>query len=103
MKQLSNQLKAGAVIMALALAFFTNIKQSKAAPFLIDYYWFYDDAATNFTGLDNTKPYMQDLTGCSGSSTVCLYGYQAEDFNTYGVPSSGLKSNHGAPVIIQEI
>lgn len=84
-------------------AFLTNVKQAKAVTFQINYYWFYDEAATDFTGIDNTKPYMVDLTGCSGSMAICLYGYRAEDFNTYGVPSSGLKSNHGAPVTINQV
>jgi hypothetical protein len=103
MKHLSNRLKAGAVIFAIVLVFFTNYKDAKATTLFIDYYWFYDEPATDFTGIDNTKPYMENLTGCTGFMAVCLYGYQAEDFNTYGVPSSGLKSNHGVPVIIREI
>ncbi len=100
MKHLSNRLKAGAVIMAIALVFFTNNEEAKATTLFIDYYWFYDEAATDFTGIDNTKPYMVDLTGCNGTIFVCVYGYEASDFNTYGLPSSGLKPGHGAPVTI---
>ena len=100
MKLVSNRFKAGVLIMAIALAFFTNIKQSKATLLLIDYYWFNDEAATDYTGIDNTKPYMVDLTGCTGNIYVCVYGYDASDFNTYGVPSSGLRPGHGIPATI---
>ncbi len=103
MKKLSNFLKGSVVFLAVVFAFFTSMKQAKAVTFEIDYYWFYDEAATSYTQIDNTISYMKDLTGCTGINAICLYGYRADDFNTYGVPSSGLKTNHGAPVTIKEV
>jgi hypothetical protein len=103
MKQLSNRLKTGAVILAVAFAVFTNVKTTKAGALKIDYFWFYDEAATSFTDIDNTISFMEGVTGCTGASYDCVYGYRAEDFNEYGNVLSGLKTNHGAPVILKEI
>jgi hypothetical protein len=93
----------GAVIMAIALVFFTNTQKAKAVTLLPDYYWFYDEAATDYTWIDNTVPYMVDTTGCTGGTVYpCVYGYLASDFNEFGVHESGLKPDHGSPYIIYE-
>ncbi|MES2374866.1 MAG: hypothetical protein V4557_19975 [Bacteroidota bacterium] len=103
MKQLSNRLKVGAVILAVAFAVFANVKKTEAATVRIDYFWFYDEAATSFTCIDNTIPFMEDLTGCTGSSYDCVYGYRAEDFNEWGNALSGLKTEHSSPIVLKEI
>jgi hypothetical protein len=104
MKKLFNRLKAVAFVLAVALAVFTNVKKTSAATLQVDYFWFTEYMGNYyFTGIDNTKPYMQDLTGCTGTSYVCLYGFRPEDFNEYGNPSSGFIANPSTPVVIREI
>jgi len=104
MKRKSYLLSAGILLLALFVIFifsFFSAKTVKPAVVLELRYWFTDEAADNFTGRDETIPSEQAITGCTGSTYDCEYGYLASDFQVTGYPSSGLKSGHLPPYVIK--
>ena len=53
-------------------------------------YWF---VGSSYTGRQNTHATEVPLSGCPDMGSVhCENGYDANDFNTAGNPSSGLKA-----------
>lgn len=53
-------------------------------------YWF---VGSTYTGRQNTHANEVPLSGCPDAGAVhCENGYDANDFNTTGDPTSGLKS-----------
>lgn len=81
---------AGAVILGIVTTAFT-IRPSKKEDEKkqVSLYWF---VGTTYTGRQNTHTNEVPLSGCPDAGSVhCEDGYDANDFNTTGDPTSGLK------------
>ena len=78
------------VIMSAITSAFTVNPVKKAGDFKqVSLYWF---TGTSYTGRQNTRAVEKPLSGCPDSGIAhCEDGYDANDFNTVGVPTSGLK------------
>ncbi len=56
----------------------------------VSLYWF---VGSSYTGRQNTHANEVPLSGCPDVGAVhCENGYDSNDFNTVGVPTSGLKA-----------
>lgn len=81
----------GAVVAISAATSAFTLAPVKKAPDnkLVSLYWF---SGTTYTGRQNTHAAEVPLSPCPDTGTRhCEDGYDANDFNTMGDPTSGLK------------
>ena len=80
-----------AIVFAMSSAFAVKGNAERDKRQATTYYW-YDDATSTYQ-TSNTISNEESRTGCMRSATGCEKGYSADQFNTPGQPSSGLKAN----------
>ncbi len=67
---------------------FKSVKRSDSKK-QVSLYWF---VGSTYTGRQNTRPNEVPISGCPDAGALhCEDGYDANDFKTTGVPTSGLK------------
>jgi hypothetical protein len=75
------------------------VKETKAKK--AGLYWF---VGTTYTGRQNTHAAEVPLSGCPDMGALhCEDGYDDNDFNTPGVPTSGLKSGATINDVIRKV
>lgn len=79
-----------AVLAVITSAFTVKAIQKDNDAKQASLYWFVSGV---YTGRQNTKVNEKPLSGCPDAGSVhCEDGYDANDFNIIGDPTSGLKS-----------